>query len=408
MGTCWQVVRYCLVGGVNTLISVSILTVLLWRFPTHHVQLLVVENSVAYAGGAVSSFFLNKYWTFQRKQRPTRREAGRFLISVALELVASTGLLWLVGMALSRYLVNVTVWGTASKLLAVAVGAVLSYLIMRFWVFASGSPHRRSRRAAISLAAPGSTRDARPPQMMAEPGGKEIIAGASLSVILPAFNEAAVIADTVADVLATLPTWMSDFEVIVINDGSQDVTAALLEGIAAAHRQVRVLHHSVNQGYGAALVTGFAASTKDLLFFMDADGQFAIRDLERFFPLVQEYDAVLGYRINRQDSWIRKLNAWGWQVLVRMVLGVQVRDIDCAFKLYPGTFVREHRLETRGAMINAEMLSKFTRAGLTYTQVGVRHLPRKEGRATGAKPAVILRAVRELFCYAWKWHQAER
>jgi putative flippase GtrA len=140
--TGFQFLRYCLVGGVNTIIDVSVLNALLWRFPTHNVLLLVVENSVAYAGGAVSSFFLNKYWTFRRTQRPTRREVGRFLLSVALELVSSNGLLWLAGMALSPFIANVTVWGNASKLLAVAVGAVLSYLLMRFWIFASGTQDR--------------------------------------------------------------------------------------------------------------------------------------------------------------------------------------------------------------------------------------------------------------------------
>jgi putative flippase GtrA len=140
-GTGFQVVRYCLVGGVNTLVSVLILNALLWRFPTHNAPLLVVENSVAYAGGAVSSFFLNKYWTFRRRQRPTCREAGRFLLSVALELVASNGLLWLAGMALSPVLANVTVWGNAAKLLAVAANAVLSYLLMRFWIFPGGPRH---------------------------------------------------------------------------------------------------------------------------------------------------------------------------------------------------------------------------------------------------------------------------
>lgn len=138
-GTGFQIVRYCLVGGVNTLIDVSILNVLLWRFPTHNVRFLVIENCLAYAGGAVSSFFLHKYWTFRRKLRPTRQEVGRFLLSVALELVSSNALLWLAGMALSPFVANGTVWGNASKLLALAANAVLSYLIMRFWIFASGT-----------------------------------------------------------------------------------------------------------------------------------------------------------------------------------------------------------------------------------------------------------------------------
>ena len=105
---------------------------------------------------------------------------------------------------------------------------------------------------------------------------------------------------------------------------------------------------------------------------------------------------------------MRKVNAWGWKILVGMVFGIHVRDVDCAFKLYPASFFHDHKLETRGAMINTEILYKFTRAGYTYTQIGVRHLPRLGGRATGAKPSVILRAFRELFIYALRWHREEK
>lgn len=230
----------------------------------------------------------------------------------------------------------------------------------------------------------------------------------SLSVILPAHNEEAAIASTVHSVLQTLDSWMADFEVIVVNDGSYDRTGVILDEIAAAHPRVRIIHHAVNQGYGAALVSGFEACRKDLVFFMDADGQFDIRDLKDFFALLANYDAVLGYRIKRQDTWMRKVNALGWKLLVRLIFGIRVRDVDCAFKLYNGKFFREHRLETHGAMINTEILYKFTRAGYTYTQIGVHHLPRKGGKATGAKPVVILRAFRELFTYAWRWRREER
>ena len=231
---------------------------------------------------------------------------------------------------------------------------------------------------------------------------------ASLSVVLPAHNEEQAIAHTVHEVIDTLSAWLQDFEVIVVDDGSRDRTDVILDTIAAAQPRLRVIHHAINQGYGAALVSGFEAVTKELAFFMDSDGQFDIRDLEQFFPLLDEYDAVLGYRIDRQDTWMRKVNAWGWKILVGMVFGVYVRDVDCAFKLYPGEFFREQKLETRGAMINTEILYKFTRAGYTYTQVGVHHLPRRGGKATGAKPAVILRAFRELFYYAIKWHREEK
>jgi glycosyltransferase involved in cell wall biosynthesis len=236
-----------------------------------------------------------------------------------------------------------------------------------------------------------------------------ITTASRLSIILPALNEEIAIAGTIQSVLAALNEWGMDFEVIVVNDGSTDSTQAIVEEMAQADKRVRLITHPVNQGYGAALVSGFEAIAEDnnLAFFMDSDGQFDIRDLEPFFPLIEDYDAVLGYRLDRQDPWVRKFNAWLWKVLVRLVFGVHVRDVDCAFKLCRAQFFHEHRLETRSAMINTELLYKFTRAGYTYTERGVHHLPRQGGRATGAKLSVIARAFWDMFIFARKWRQEE-
>ena len=227
----------------------------------------------------------------------------------------------------------------------------------------------------------------------------------SLSVVLPAYNEEQVIAQTLSDVLGVVPIWTNDVQVIVVDDGSKDQTAAIVAAFSKRDARVRLVQHEVNQGYGAALVSGFAAATKEYTFFMDSDGQFDIRDLGPFFLFLPTYDAVIGYRLNRQDTWIRKLNAWGWKQAVRLVLGVHVRDLDCAFKLLQTEFLHTHPLQTRGAMINAELLYRLKMAGCTYKEVGVRHLPRRAGQATGANPAVIIRAFRELFVAARTWKQ---
>jgi glycosyltransferase involved in cell wall biosynthesis len=229
----------------------------------------------------------------------------------------------------------------------------------------------------------------------------------SLSVVLPAYNEEQIIARTVSDILDIFNMWMKDFEVIVVNDGSTDQTASIVAAMSENNPHVHLITHPINQGYGAALVSGFAAATKERTFFMDSDGQFDIRDLATFFPFVAAYDAVIGYRIDRQDTWVRKLNAWGWKQVIRFVLNVHVRDIDCAFKLIPTEFLHTYPLETRGAMINAELLYKLKQAGCTYKEVGVRHLPRRSGQATGANPAVIARAFRELLVYAHKWKREQ-
>lgn len=152
--TIFQLLRYCLVGGVNTGIDVLALNVLLWRFPTHNPQMLVAYNSVAYSCGAVSSFCLNKYWTFRRTQRATGKELRRFIISVLLELVYSNVLVWLAGKVLQPFIPNPTLWGNTAKLVAVISGVIISYSLMRFWTFANEPPIPLKKPDVVPLSTP--------------------------------------------------------------------------------------------------------------------------------------------------------------------------------------------------------------------------------------------------------------
>ena len=154
--TFWQFLRYCLVGGANTIVDLLTLNVLLWRMPTHNIQTLALYNALAYTSGALTSFFLNKYWTFRRKQRATSREVIRFAISLFLEVIYSSVLIWLAGKALQPFIANPTLWGNASKLIAVVIGAVISYSFMRFWTFAGGSRDRPKEQRPFHRTLPGS------------------------------------------------------------------------------------------------------------------------------------------------------------------------------------------------------------------------------------------------------------
>ena len=152
--TFFQLLRYGLVGGVNTGIDLLILNVFLWRFPTHNAQVLVVYNSVAYSCGAVSSFCLNKYWTFRHTQKVTGREVRRFIISILLELVYSNVLIWLTGKLLQPFIPNPTLWGNAAKLIAVVSGALISYSLMRFWTFANEPQILAKKQDNVPLSTP--------------------------------------------------------------------------------------------------------------------------------------------------------------------------------------------------------------------------------------------------------------
>jgi glycosyltransferase involved in cell wall biosynthesis len=225
-----------------------------------------------------------------------------------------------------------------------------------------------------------------------------------LSVVLPAWNEEANIATTTAQVVTTLSRIAPDFEVIIVDDGSGDRTGALADELAATDPRVRVVHHAVNRGYGAAVISGFDAAAKELVFFMDSDGQFDIADITRLIAPFESGDAdvILGYREHRRDPPMRILNAWAWKRLVSCLFGLRVRDIDCAFKLMPTRLVQVADVHAQGAMVNTELLAKFVRMGVTMAQVPVGHYPRRAGKATGAKLGVIVHAFRELFRLAAK------
>lgn len=214
--------------------------------------------------------------------------------------------------------------------------------------------------------------------------------------MLPAHNEEANIELAISRARAAAERSCSTFEIIVVDDGSRDRTAEIVEAAVAKDPRLRIVRHEENLGYGEALRTGFGAARLDWLFFTDADNQFDLEEIESFLSWTDRADVVAGYRIDRQDPLVRRFFAKGWNVLVRVLFYVPVRDIDCAFKLFRRSAIEKVDLESIGAMVNTELMVKLARSGASVIEIGVTHLPRTAGRASGASPRVIMRAFREL------------
>ncbi len=217
-----------------------------------------------------------------------------------------------------------------------------------------------------------------------------------VSVVLPAYNEELNIEQAVREVAAAAERLFAEHEVIVVDDGSRDGTRRLAQAIAQHDSRVRVISHAVNRGYGEALRTGFLASRLDFVFFTDADLQFDIREIELFLPYAGTVDVVAGFRTNRQDPLTRRLMAYGWNLLVRVLFYVPVRDIDCAFKLFDRRVLADVDIESVGAMVNTELMVKLARRGASVVEIGVTHRPRRAGQARGASFGVIATAFREV------------
>ncbi len=220
-----------------------------------------------------------------------------------------------------------------------------------------------------------------------------------ITFVLPAFNEGQNIQRSIRAASTALGRLVGQgrigrWEVIVVDDGSDDDTADQVQAMAI--EGVRLVTHARNRGYGAALRSGFNAAKGTLVFFTDADLQFNADEIDRLLPWVSEYDIVAGYRSPRQDPWVRRANAAAWGMALYGAFGLEVTDVNCAFKLFKREVLEGLEIDSAGAFVNAEILLKASQRGFTIKQVPVSHFARTQGTQTGAHPKVVLRAFVEL------------
>lgn len=216
---------------------------------------------------------------------------------------------------------------------------------------------------------------------------------AGLSVVLPAYNEAENIENAVRAAIEAVAPLADDYEILVVDDGSEDETPEIADRLAAADpAHVRVLHHAPNRGYGAALRTGFLAARLPYVFYTDADLQFDIREVRYFLPHMADYDLIVGFRVYRYDSVLRCILSWIYNKLIFVLFWLPVRDIDCAFKLFRREVFEKITPECDDFFVDAELLARAKKAKLRIHQIGVRHYPRQAGHTT-VRPGNIPRTL---------------
>lgn len=220
----------------------------------------------------------------------------------------------------------------------------------------------------------------------------------SLSIFMPAFNEAKNIKTVVNDAVTYAARVTNDYEVIVINDGSSDNTKDVVSKLSKIDNRIKLVNHTRNRGYGAAVKTGLKSCTKEWIFFTDSDGQFKFNELIKFAMNKDKADLIIGYRKKRMDPFHRIFIA---QVLLklwnRIFFGLKVRDVDCAYKLFKKSVSDSIILKTDSAITVTEFLVRARLKGYTFYQIPVTHYPRKHGIQTGGHVSVIRKAIKDSF-----------
>ena len=219
-----------------------------------------------------------------------------------------------------------------------------------------------------------------------------------ISAVIPAFNEEGSIEASVAGVCSALGRLAGRYEVIVVDDGSSDRTASIVEGLAAGNAAVRLIRHPENRGYGKALSDGFAAAAYSHVFFTDADLQFDMAELGGLLPLAAGNDLVCGYRVQKKYSFGRRVSSLCYNLLVRLVLRPGVRDVNCAFKLMKKEALAALNPRSSGFFVSAELLARARRLGYKVAEAPVSHFPRPSGESK-VRPAHVLGTLREMFSF---------
>lgn len=205
----------------------------------------------------------------------------------------------------------------------------------------------------------------------------------SISVFFPAYNDAPSLPGLLEKTYAVLNGNFSDFEVIVVNDGSRDNTSEVLARLQKRYGStLRVVTHPVNRGYGGALRSGFAAATKDLVFYTDGDGQYDPGELILLYQKLRpDVGFVNGFKLQRNDPRHRIFIGNVYNRFARILFGVKIRDIDCDFRLMRRDLLQSLNLVSTSGTICVELVRKLELSGCAVEEVGVHHYPRLHGHS---------------------------
>ena len=227
----------------------------------------------------------------------------------------------------------------------------------------------------------------------------------SLSVVIPMFNEEAYVDRSVAAARAVLEEMGGDWEIVIVDDASTDGTPARAAALAAADPRVRVIRNAVNRRLGGTLRAGYAAATKDLVFYTDADLPVDLGQLPRAVRLLeyQQADLLAGYRFDRTSEGLqRALYTIGYHLLIRLLFGLRIRDVNFAFKLFRRSLLQRIELKSEGSFIDAELLLRARRAGAVMIQMGLDYFPRTRGPSKLSSLGVIAAILKEM---AGQWRE---
>jgi len=229
----------------------------------------------------------------------------------------------------------------------------------------------------------------------------------SVYFFCPAYNEEKNLEGFISDTVKAIEEIAEDYLITIVDDGSSDNTEMIIKNLVKKYKKVETIRHKQNMGYGAALITGFTNPKRvnyDFVAYADSDGQIKPEEFKKFVPFLEDYDAVIGYRMDRQDTFYRRFQSLIYNLLNHMFFKLTFKDFNCPFKIFKREILEHMDIEDKSFFIDTEMVVKSVLAGYRVKEVGVVHFPRITGQASGAKIKLILGTIKGMFDFLKKYN----
>ena len=222
----------------------------------------------------------------------------------------------------------------------------------------------------------------------------------SISIFFPMYNDEHTIESLIQETISALRPITNDYEIIIIDDSSEDATGNIADRICLENNSIRVIHHNENRGYGGAVKSGLAHCSKNLIFYTDGDKQYDVRELKKLLAKIKEADVVTGYKIERCDPFYRIIIGNIYRSIVNNLFGLKIKDSTCDFRLFKKEAIDSIKIESNSGFICIEMMKKIQEKGYKIAEVGVHHFPRNFGNSQSFKLRRIISMIKDL-CMQW-------
>jgi len=222
----------------------------------------------------------------------------------------------------------------------------------------------------------------------------------SISVFFPAYNDEKTVGPLIQDAISVLEQITDDYEIIIIDDCSQDATGDVADRLCLGNNRIKAIHHNENRDYGGAVKSGLAHCSKKLIFYTDGDRQYDVKELKKLLEKIREADVVVGYKIKRSDPFYRIITGNIYRVVANNLFGLKVKDPTCDFRLFKRQVIDSISIESNSGFACVEMMKKIQDRGYKIAEVGVNHFPRLSGRSQSFKLRRIVSMARDL-CRQW-------